>query len=178
MVQFGLAANPADNAQWETPLADDPPKGVHNSPGMVSFAMAGPGSRTTQMFINLVDNRSAPPMHPSSHPPPDMGRLGVAVAVAGGMARRVGIAAPLAACLLNLCELPPSLAPSLPFPPFCPPSNLDGMGFTPFGEIAGGPQGPGFAVVQKLFTGTVDQSCSSILCVCRLCARSPTQCVP
>jgi peptidyl-prolyl cis-trans isomerase A (cyclophilin A) len=36
-------------------LPDDPVT-QHNQRGYVSFAMAGPGSRTTQVFINLTDN--------------------------------------------------------------------------------------------------------------------------
>ena len=56
MVQFGLAASPADNKKWGN-LPDDPVK-ESNKPGYVSFATAGPGTRTTQLFINYGDNAS------------------------------------------------------------------------------------------------------------------------
>jgi peptidyl-prolyl cis-trans isomerase A (cyclophilin A) len=54
MVQFGLAANPADNKKWGN-LTDDPVK-ESNKPGYITFATAGPGTRTTQVFINYADN--------------------------------------------------------------------------------------------------------------------------
>ena len=38
-------------------ILDDHPTEVHtNAKGTISFAMSGPDSRTTQLFINLVDN--------------------------------------------------------------------------------------------------------------------------
>jgi peptidyl-prolyl cis-trans isomerase A (cyclophilin A) len=62
MVQFGLNANPAVNKAWEdASIKDDPVKGS-NSRGMVTFATAGPNTRTTQLFINLVDNKYLDPM--------------------------------------------------------------------------------------------------------------------
>jgi peptidyl-prolyl cis-trans isomerase A (cyclophilin A) len=64
LVQFGLNANPAVNKAFEEDSArikDDPVKGS-NSRGMVTFATAGPNTRTTQLFINLVDNKYLDPM--------------------------------------------------------------------------------------------------------------------
>jgi len=56
MAQFGIAADPKVQALWRvSPLLDDPVK-QSNSRGRISFAMSGSGSRTTQVFINLVDN--------------------------------------------------------------------------------------------------------------------------
>ena len=56
MAQTGIHGDPAVCAAWRSAnIADDPPT-QHNTRGMVSFATAGPGTRTTQFFINLVDN--------------------------------------------------------------------------------------------------------------------------
>jgi peptidyl-prolyl cis-trans isomerase A (cyclophilin A) len=57
VVQFGLAANPADNKKWEKPIKDDPVTQT-NRTGAVVFATAGPNTRTTQLFINLRSNQS------------------------------------------------------------------------------------------------------------------------
>lgn len=56
IVQWGINGDPKVNKSWsEIPIKDDPPK-VSNKVGTVVFAMAGPASRTTQVFINLGDN--------------------------------------------------------------------------------------------------------------------------
>jgi len=55
IVQFGLAANPVDNGKWDKRLADDPVK-TSNKRGTITYATAGPGTRTTQVFINFGDN--------------------------------------------------------------------------------------------------------------------------
>jgi cyclophilin family peptidyl-prolyl cis-trans isomerase len=55
VVQFGLAAVPAANRQWATPIADDPVV-ASNVEGTVTYATAGPGTRTTQLFVNTGDN--------------------------------------------------------------------------------------------------------------------------
>lgn len=57
VVQFGLPADPVLAAVWRPlPLEDDPVR-ESNQRGFVSYAMAGPDSRTVQLFINLADNR-------------------------------------------------------------------------------------------------------------------------
>lgn len=57
VVQFGLAANPADTMKWvEKTLEAEKPK-ASNKRGTVSFAMGGrPDTRSVQLFINLGDN--------------------------------------------------------------------------------------------------------------------------
>lgn len=56
MAQAGIHGDPAVNVEWRSkPIEDDPVK-ASNTRGTVTFAMAGPDSRTTQIFINLVDN--------------------------------------------------------------------------------------------------------------------------
>lgn len=57
VVQFGIAADPAETAKWDTPIPDDPVV-KSNLKWTVSFATAGPDTRTTQIFINYVDNVS------------------------------------------------------------------------------------------------------------------------
>lgn len=56
VVQWGIAARPEESAKWDVPIVDDPVV-ESNRKGMVSFAMAGPGTRTTQIFVNTVDNQ-------------------------------------------------------------------------------------------------------------------------
>jgi len=56
MAQTGIHGDPADSAAWQRANIEDDPVTQHNTRGMVSFATAGPGTRTTQFFINLVDN--------------------------------------------------------------------------------------------------------------------------
>lgn len=58
MVQFGVHGDPAVNAAWENLAIPDDSVAQSNTRGRMSFAMAGPGTRTTQVFINLVDNTS------------------------------------------------------------------------------------------------------------------------
>lgn len=58
MVQFGLNGDPAQNEKWQG-INDESKdtKTESNKPGYVTFAKTGaPNSRTTQIFINYVDN--------------------------------------------------------------------------------------------------------------------------
>ena len=56
VVQFGIAEKPAVSAAWKhTEISDDPVTQT-NKRGYLSFATAGPNTRTTQIFINLKDN--------------------------------------------------------------------------------------------------------------------------
>ena len=55
VVQFGIAAQPEETKKWNTAIPDDPVT-QSNLPGYVSFATAGPNTRTTQLFINTANN--------------------------------------------------------------------------------------------------------------------------
>jgi peptidyl-prolyl cis-trans isomerase A (cyclophilin A) len=58
IVQFGLNASPAVNKAWKNAQIPDDPVTHGNQPGTVVFASHGPGTRTTQLFINFKDNAS------------------------------------------------------------------------------------------------------------------------
>ncbi|MFA6317779.1 MAG: peptidylprolyl isomerase [Elusimicrobiota bacterium] len=56
MVQFGIHGTPEVNAAWRSArIMDDPVKNT-NARGTVTYAMAGPNTRTTQLFINYGNN--------------------------------------------------------------------------------------------------------------------------
>ena len=58
VVQFGLNGDPTVNSRWaHATLPDDPVK-EHNDRGTLTYATAGPATRTTQLFINLASNRN------------------------------------------------------------------------------------------------------------------------
>ena len=56
MAQFGIHGEPAVAAQWRGQRIPDDPVKQSNTRGRLSFAMAGPNTRTTQLFINFADN--------------------------------------------------------------------------------------------------------------------------
>jgi peptidyl-prolyl cis-trans isomerase A (cyclophilin A) len=56
MVQFGISGNPKVVAAWEKASIPDDPTKQGNKRGNITFATAGPNTRTTQLFINFVDN--------------------------------------------------------------------------------------------------------------------------
>ena len=57
VVQFGISPYPGVSKAWVDAVIPDDPHGKSNTRGTVTFATAGPRTRTTQLFINLVDNQ-------------------------------------------------------------------------------------------------------------------------
>jgi peptidyl-prolyl cis-trans isomerase A (cyclophilin A) len=56
MVQFGISGDPKVMAHWrEAPITDDRVT-QSNKRGYITFATAGPNTRTSQVFINFADN--------------------------------------------------------------------------------------------------------------------------
>jgi peptidyl-prolyl cis-trans isomerase A (cyclophilin A) len=56
VVQFGLPGDPGVGSSWRSARITDDSVTQSNRPGYLSFATAGPNTRTTQVFINLGDN--------------------------------------------------------------------------------------------------------------------------
>ena len=56
VVQFGINGDPKISAAWRPLQMPDDSVRHSNRRGTVSFASAGPNTRTVQLFINLVDN--------------------------------------------------------------------------------------------------------------------------
>ncbi|HJU75406.1 MAG TPA: peptidylprolyl isomerase [Gemmatimonadaceae bacterium] len=57
MAQFGMHGNPNVHEAWDKMVIPDDSVKESNRRGYVTFATAGPNSRTTQIFINIVNNR-------------------------------------------------------------------------------------------------------------------------
>jgi len=58
MVQFGINGDPKISAVWQDANIKDDPVRQSNQPSFITFATAGPNTRTTQVFINFADNRA------------------------------------------------------------------------------------------------------------------------
>jgi peptidyl-prolyl cis-trans isomerase A (cyclophilin A) len=56
IVQFGLSGDPAVNRVWKDANLKDDPVTQSNKPGYITFATAGPNTRTTQLFISYGSN--------------------------------------------------------------------------------------------------------------------------
>ena len=62
VVQFGISGDPQTTQAMDTARIQDDPVSETNSRGTITFAAAGPNTRTTQVFINLADNSRLDPM--------------------------------------------------------------------------------------------------------------------
>jgi peptidyl-prolyl cis-trans isomerase A (cyclophilin A) len=56
MAQFGIHGDTAVTAAWRARVIPDDPVLRTNGRGMMTYATAGPGTRTTQIFVNFGDN--------------------------------------------------------------------------------------------------------------------------
>lgn len=56
MAQLGISGDPEVSTVWRVLAIPDDPVVQSNTRGFVSYAMAGPNTRTTQIFINFGDN--------------------------------------------------------------------------------------------------------------------------
>ncbi len=57
VAQFGIHGDPAVNDVWKDRAIPDDSVRQSNQAGTVTFAMGGPNTRSTQLFINKRDNR-------------------------------------------------------------------------------------------------------------------------
>lgn len=56
MCQFGIHGDPKVSEKWRPATILDEPAKSGNKRGAITFAMGGPNTRTTQLFINFADN--------------------------------------------------------------------------------------------------------------------------
>ena len=56
MVQFGINGNPNTSKLWRNANIPDDSSDQSNKRGFITFATAGPNTRTTQLFINFANN--------------------------------------------------------------------------------------------------------------------------
>jgi peptidyl-prolyl cis-trans isomerase A (cyclophilin A) len=69
VAQFGIAADPRLTAAWRVRAIADEPVHHTNSRGTLSYARGGPGTRTTQLYINLKDNARLDTLNGFGFPP-------------------------------------------------------------------------------------------------------------
>jgi homoserine O-acetyltransferase len=62
--QFGIHGEPAISKTWRDLRIPDDPRVLSNERGTIAFAFAVPNGRTTQVFINLRDNRETHDQEP------------------------------------------------------------------------------------------------------------------
>jgi cyclophilin family peptidyl-prolyl cis-trans isomerase len=56
IAQFGVAGDPRVTAAWKDRTIPDDPVRRSNTRGTIAYAMTGPNTRATQLYINLADN--------------------------------------------------------------------------------------------------------------------------
>jgi cyclophilin family peptidyl-prolyl cis-trans isomerase len=56
IAQFGIPGDPAITQVWKDRRMPDDSARASNVRGMIAYAMTGPNTRTTQLFVSLVDN--------------------------------------------------------------------------------------------------------------------------
>jgi cyclophilin family peptidyl-prolyl cis-trans isomerase len=56
IAQFGVAGDPKVTAAWKDRTIPDDPVRQSNTRGTIAYAMTGPNTRSTQLYINLADN--------------------------------------------------------------------------------------------------------------------------
>jgi cyclophilin family peptidyl-prolyl cis-trans isomerase len=56
IVQFGIPGDPGIAAIWQSQTIPDDPVLQSNARSIVAYAMTGPNTRATQLYINLADN--------------------------------------------------------------------------------------------------------------------------
>ncbi|HEY3570694.1 MAG TPA: peptidylprolyl isomerase [Thermoanaerobaculia bacterium] len=56
IAQFGVAGDPKVTAAWKDRTIPDDPVRQSNTRGTIAYAMTGPNTRATQLYINLADN--------------------------------------------------------------------------------------------------------------------------
>ena len=58
VVQFGISGYPQVSRAWQYAGIKDDPVKTSNTIGTITYADAGPNTRTTQLFINIANNAS------------------------------------------------------------------------------------------------------------------------
>ena len=56
VVQFGISPDPAVSSAWQSATIKDDPVKASNTLGTITYADAGPNTRSTQVFVNLGNN--------------------------------------------------------------------------------------------------------------------------
>ncbi len=56
VVQFGISPDPAVSSAWQNATIKDDPVKASNTLGTITYADAGPDTRSTQVFVNLGNN--------------------------------------------------------------------------------------------------------------------------
>jgi peptidyl-prolyl cis-trans isomerase A (cyclophilin A) len=67
-VQFGIAGDPKIAQAWRNKTIPDDTLKVHNLPGYIAFSNTAPGTRSTQVYINLKDNSALNDSQPAFAP--------------------------------------------------------------------------------------------------------------